>query len=60
MAGTIESRLAELGIDLPRPTAPAANYVPYVISGGLVFVSGQVTIGGGGPPPPPGGPGLPV
>ncbi|MCZ6608156.1 MAG: RidA family protein, partial [Alphaproteobacteria bacterium] len=48
MAGTIESRLAELGIDLPRPTAPAANYVPYVIGGGLVFVSGQVTMGDGG------------
>ena len=48
MAGTIESRLAELGIDLPRPTAPAANYVPYVISGALVFVSGQVTMGDGG------------
>ncbi len=48
MAGKIESRLAELGIDLPTPTAPAANYVPYVISGALVFVSGQVTMGAQG------------
>ena len=48
MAGTIESRLAELGIDLPRPSAPVANYVPYVTSGALVFVSGQVTMGDGG------------
>ncbi len=47
MAGKIESRLAELGIDLPMPTAPVANYVPYVICGALVFVSGQVTIGDG-------------
>lgn len=43
MAGTIETRLAELGIDLPRPSTPAANYVPFVITGNLVFVSGQVT-----------------
>jgi len=44
MAGTVESRIAELGIELPNPSAPAANYVPYVVSGNLVFVSGQVTV----------------
>jgi enamine deaminase RidA (YjgF/YER057c/UK114 family) len=45
---TIEARLAELGIALPTPTAPLANYVPYVRSGNLVFVSGQVPVGPNG------------
>lgn len=43
----IESRLKELGIALPSPPAPVASYVPYTISGNLVFVSGQVPIAGG-------------
>ena len=43
MVGRIEGRLAELGLELPQATPPVANYVPYVISGNLVFVSGQVT-----------------
>ncbi len=42
MSGNIESKLAEMGITLPEAPAPAANYVPYVISGDLVFVSGQI------------------
>ncbi len=42
MAGKIEARLADLGIALPEGTAPQANYVPYTISGNLVFISGQV------------------
>jgi enamine deaminase RidA (YjgF/YER057c/UK114 family) len=42
MAGRIEATLAELGITLPRPMAPIANYVPYVVTGHLVVVSGQV------------------
>lgn len=42
MSGTIDVRLAELGITLPKAAAPAANYVPYTISGSLVFVAGQV------------------
>ena len=29
MAGTVEKKLAELGISLPQPKAPVANYVPY-------------------------------
>jgi enamine deaminase RidA (YjgF/YER057c/UK114 family) len=41
----IESRLKELGVALPTPNAPVANYVPYVVSGNLVFISGQVTLG---------------
>lgn len=44
MSGSIESRLAELNITLPEVAAPAANYVPYVISGNQVFVSGQITL----------------
>jgi len=44
MAGQIDARLAELGITVPEAAAPVANYVAYVTSGNLVFVSGQVTI----------------
>ncbi|MCP4386898.1 MAG: RidA family protein [Gammaproteobacteria bacterium] len=47
MAGTIESRLAELGIELPEAPAPVANYMPYVVAGNLVFISGQVTLWNG-------------
>ena len=47
MAGEIDARLAERGIELPQAAAPAANYVPYVVSGNLVFVSGQVTVWNG-------------
>jgi enamine deaminase RidA (YjgF/YER057c/UK114 family) len=39
---SIETRLAELGITLPRPAAPVASYVPVVIAGGLAHVSGQL------------------
>jgi enamine deaminase RidA (YjgF/YER057c/UK114 family) len=47
MGTTVEDRLAELGIELPSPAAPAANYVPFVVSGNLVFVSGQIPVSGG-------------
>ncbi len=40
----IDARLGELGIVLPDPVAPVANYVPYVVAGNLVFISGQVSI----------------
>ena len=43
MVGRIEARLRDLGIELPKPPAPVASYVPTVTSGNLVFVSGQVT-----------------
>jgi enamine deaminase RidA (YjgF/YER057c/UK114 family) len=46
--GAIEKRLAELGIALPKPAAPVANYVPFVIAGGLVFISGQVSMSADG------------
>lgn len=42
MPTTAEGRLAELGLALPTPMAPMANYVPYAVTGNLVFVSGQV------------------
>jgi enamine deaminase RidA (YjgF/YER057c/UK114 family) len=42
MAGEIEARLKVLGIDLPIPGKPAANYVPFVVTGKLLFLSGQV------------------
>lgn len=47
MAGKIETRLKELGLELPVPPAPVASYVPYVVSGSLVYISGQVTISDG-------------
>ncbi len=40
---SIEARLTELGLILPEAAAPVANYVPYVISGNLVFISGQIS-----------------
>lgn len=48
MTGRIEKRLAELGIELPHLSAPVANYTPYVITGNLVFISGQGPIGPNG------------
>lgn len=48
MANMIETKLAELGVTLPAAPAPAANYVPYVISGDLIFVSGQISKDAGG------------
>ena len=47
MAGVIDQRLAELGIELPRAAAPAANYVPFVVSGKHVFVAGQLPVESG-------------
>lgn len=44
MAGNIETRLAELGITLPPPVIPIANYVPFVVTGSLVVVSGQIPV----------------
>ena len=44
MSDVIESRLTEMGITLPVAAAPAANYLPYVIAGDLLFLSGQLPI----------------
>lgn len=43
MPSSIDNRLADLGITLAEAPAPAANYVPYVVSGNLVFISGQIS-----------------
>ena len=44
MAGTVDKKLQELGITLAEPKAPIANYVPFVRSGNLLTVSGQVCL----------------
>jgi len=44
MAETIESKLTELGITLPTPSAPVANYVGFVRTGRLLVVSGQLCL----------------
>ena len=44
----VEDRLAALGVILPAPVAPVANYVPFVTAGALVHISGQVSIDGAG------------
>lgn len=44
MAGTIEANLQKLGITLPQPAAPLANYIGYTITGNLVVVSGQIPL----------------
>lgn len=45
--GRIETRLADLGITLPVPAKPVANYVGWVKTGSLVFTAGQVTLADG-------------
>ncbi|SFP33731.1 RidA family protein [Tranquillimonas alkanivorans] len=44
MPGPIEARLADLGVTLPDAPAPAANYVPFISAGDIVYVSGQVSM----------------
>ena len=47
MAGTVEAKLDEMGVTL-EANAPAANYVPYTMSGNILYVSGQIPIGPNG------------
>ncbi|MEO3434415.1 RidA family protein [Inquilinus sp. CAU 1745] len=47
MAGTIDARLKELGVTLPQAAAPAANYVPAVRSGAMLYISGQLPMANG-------------
>ncbi len=49
MSGKIEMRLTELGIELPEVTPAVGNYVPWVLSGNLVFISGQLSLKDGKP-----------
>ena len=44
----IEDRLSELGIVLPAPVAPVANYAPFVRAGAMLHISGQVSLDAGG------------
>jgi enamine deaminase RidA (YjgF/YER057c/UK114 family) len=44
----VETRLAALGVTLPNPVAPIANYVPFVRVGELVYISGQVSLDASG------------
>jgi enamine deaminase RidA (YjgF/YER057c/UK114 family) len=48
MAGMIEKKLAEIGLILPTPATPVANYIPFVRVGSLVFVSGQICLDASG------------
>jgi enamine deaminase RidA (YjgF/YER057c/UK114 family) len=48
MAGMVEKKLAEIGITLPTPATPVANYIPFVRSGALLFVSGQICLDASG------------
>lgn len=44
MTSLIDAKLAELGIALPTPAAPIATYAPYVVTGSLVMISGQLPL----------------
>ncbi|MBB3890427.1 enamine deaminase RidA (YjgF/YER057c/UK114 family) [Phenylobacterium haematophilum] len=44
----VEERLSALGLTLPQPNPPVANYVPFVRAGDLVHISGQVSVDAGG------------
>jgi enamine deaminase RidA (YjgF/YER057c/UK114 family) len=47
MSGRIDQRLRDLGITLPQPAAPIANYVPFAVTGNLVVISGQIPLADG-------------
>lgn len=42
----VESKLKDLGFELPESAPPLFNYVPYVTAGNMVFIAGQVPVGG--------------
>ncbi|HZP69151.1 MAG TPA: RidA family protein [Pseudolabrys sp.] len=48
MSGSVEKKLAGLGINLPTPASPIANYVPFVRSGNMLVISGQLCFGADG------------
>ncbi|MCX7317993.1 MAG: RidA family protein, partial [Hyphomicrobiales bacterium] len=48
MPGVVEQKLAELGVTLHEPVSPVANYVGFVRTGNLLFVSGQICLGADG------------
>jgi len=44
----VEERLKAIGVELPQPVAPVANYVPFVRSDNLVHISGQISLDASG------------
>lgn len=46
---SVENKISELGLTLPTAAVSVANYVPYVITGNLVSISGQLPMGADGP-----------
>lgn len=46
--GAVDKKLAELGVTLPTPASPIANYVPFVRVGSMLMVSGQICFGADG------------
>ena len=46
---SIATKLHAMGVDLSHPPAPAANYVPFVVAGDMVYVSGQISMDDSGP-----------
>lgn len=48
MNGRIAARLKDLGMTLPTPAIPQGSYVPWVRTGALLFISGQITMGAKG------------
>lgn len=44
MPADVEARLASLGLALPDAPSPAANYVPYTVAKGLIFIAGQAPV----------------
>jgi enamine deaminase RidA (YjgF/YER057c/UK114 family) len=45
MIGTVDARLRELNLQLPDASAPIANYVPHLIAGNQLYISGQLSLG---------------
>lgn len=43
MAGTVEARIKQLGIELPEPSSPGANYVPFIRDGNTLLITGQLS-----------------
>lgn len=48
MTDDVETRLSALGLSLPSAPAPAANYVPFCLSGGVLYIAGQIPRGPSG------------
>jgi enamine deaminase RidA (YjgF/YER057c/UK114 family) len=44
LSETIEQRLSRLGVILPTAAPPAANYLPYILHGGVLYISGQLPL----------------